>query len=122
MLAPGSIRKQQAEDSISVTETHNTGVYHIDGYANGGEPGYVEVRLLDAHSKQQIDSQKAQRSQQYIGWSADRTVGFYWDAIIEVDRAAEGEVDRNVQVQLVFFPSSPTVLASRKIVLKTWTK
>ncbi len=69
--------------SFEVTDGFQTGIYQLDAFVSSTSAGHIETRVFKTATGKQLSAEQ-DRSRRYVGWSADGTRFFPYNARITV--------------------------------------
>jgi hypothetical protein len=71
---------RSGSSTFKVESAHQTGAYHLYGYVNPGEAGYVYARALDSAGAVLSRVDAGLQTQEYVGWSQQPQQQFFFNS------------------------------------------
>lgn len=119
-LPPRSRKVCEIPDSLQIMDSDSEGIYHVSGYINAMEPGYITFRTFDTETGREIaKDQNMLRTVEYVGWSANESEKFYFES--EVILGGDGS-EKNVRFEVWFHPTGERKMLEKTKRLATWVR
>ena len=107
-----------SRDELTLTPSGDRGRYQVSGYVNPQEEGAILLRVYQK-SGQEMPGQDSHRTLEYVGWSPDVTMRFYFSSELVI--YGEGP-DETVHIDVVFQPRSERRLFGVETSVSKWRR
>ncbi len=110
LVPKSSIGPKTEMEIVSGTQS---GLYTVRGFINPGEPGFIEILVVDAETALTIGKDiNLLRTIEYIGWSSEKTEKFYFQSPVTIDGSQNINNKKKIKAvfKVLFHPSDGRLL------------
>lgn len=107
-----------SRDELTITPSGDRGRYQVSGYVNPQEEGVILLRVYKKDG-QEMPGQDSHRTLEYVGWSSDVMMRFYFSSELVIN--GEGP-DETARIEVVFQPRSERRLFGVETSVSKWTR
>ena len=94
-----------------------SGLYTVSGFINPGEPGFIEILVVDAETGSTIgEGINSLRTIEYIGWSSENSEKFYFQSPVTIFAPQDAKDEKKLKAifKVLFYPTKARHLYESK--------